>query len=135
MTETPIRMKIFQFLGSLRDIKIFRNNVGQGFLGAVVREGGGVVVLNNYRRVKFGLHEGSGDLIGLKSTVVTPQMVGKKVAVFLSVEVKTASGTINPEQKNWMTVINESGGIAIVARSTEDAKLQLEQQLEAYTDG
>jgi hypothetical protein len=43
------------------------------------------------------------------------------VAVFLSVEVKTAKGRLRPEQKAWMDAVNKAGGIAVVERwKTED---------------
>jgi hypothetical protein len=46
-------------------------------------------------------------------------MVGKTVAVFLSVEVKTRNGRMRPEQKTWMETVNKAGGIAIVEREAK----------------
>ena len=71
--------------------------------------------------MQFGLCKGSADLIGWKQVTVTPEMVGQQVAVFLSIEVKTPTGRIRPEQQAWLETVQAAGGIAGVARSVEDA--------------
>ena len=71
--------------------------------------------------MQFGLCKGSADLIGYRTITITPDMVGQQVAVFLSIEVKTPTGRIRPEQQAWMETIQAAGGIAGVARSVEDA--------------
>ena len=48
-------------------------------------------------------------------------MVGSTVAVFTSIEVKTPTGRIRPEQQHWLETVQAAGGIAGVARSVEDA--------------
>ena len=48
-------------------------------------------------------------------------MVGTTVAVFTSIEVKTASNRLTPEQQQWLDAVQAAGGIAGVARSVEDA--------------
>jgi len=48
-------------------------------------------------------------------------MVGQQVAVFTSIEVKTPTGRVRPEQQAWLAVVRGAGGIAGVARSVEDA--------------
>ena len=72
------------------------------------------------RLVRFGLCKGSSDLIGFKSITITPEMVGKKIAAFVAIEVKTASGKPTPEQLNFVNRVKELGGIAGIARSVED---------------
>jgi len=47
------------------------------------------------------------------------------VAVFTSIEVKTATGRIRPEQQQWLDAVQAAGGIAGVARSVEDAEALL----------
>jgi hypothetical protein len=49
-------------------------------------------------------------------------MVGTQVAVFLSIEVKTATGRLRPEQQQWLDAVQAAGGIAGVARNVEDAQ-------------
>jgi hypothetical protein len=73
------------------------------------------------RPVQFGLARGSADLIGYRTVTITPEMVGQQVAVFASIEVKTPTGRIRPDQRAWMETVQAAGGIAGVARSVEDA--------------
>ena len=73
------------------------------------------------RPVQFGLARGSADLIGYRTITITPDMVGQQVAVFASIEVKTPTGRIRPEQQAWLETVQAAGGIAGVARSVEDA--------------
>ena len=68
----------------------------------------------------MGLFPGSGDLIGWRTVTVTPDMVGKPIAQFLSIEVKTPTGRVRPDQTNWLVQVNLSGGHAIIARSVSD---------------
>ena len=88
---------------------MFRNQVGQ------------LPDLRTGRPVQFGLAKGSSDLIGFKTIEVTPDMVGQKLAVFTSIEVKTAKGKLSPMQHNWLSCVNKAGGITGVARSVQDA--------------
>jgi hypothetical protein len=52
-------------------------------------------------------------------------MVGTQVAVFTSIEVKTATGRLRPEQRQWLDAVQAAGGVAGVARSVEDAQVLL----------
>jgi hypothetical protein len=91
------------------DCRLLRNNVGmlQDITG---------------QRVRFGLAVGSGDLIGWKTVLVTPDMVGCRLAVFTSIEVKSPTGPVRPEQKKWIAAVQEAGGFAGVARTVEEAR-------------
>jgi hypothetical protein len=94
------------------DTRVFRNNTG------TLRDANG-------RPVQFGLCKGSADLIGWTTRTVTPEMVGQQVAVFTSIEVKTPTGRVQPEQKQWLEAVQAAGGIAGIARSIEDAEALL----------
>lgn len=73
--------------------------------------------------IKAGLGcNGAGDLIGFLPVKITPEMVGKTVAIFMSVEVKTETGKIKPDQLLWVDAVKKSGGIACIARNVEDVK-------------
>jgi hypothetical protein len=114
--------------GSRRDVRLFRNNVGQAWQGRRLKYKPGDyhkvergdVILSEARPVQFGLAEGSGDLIGGKVVTVTQDMVGKPLLVFLSIETKTEKGRLSTEQKNWIQFVQLFGGIAGVARTAED---------------
>lgn len=106
-SEQKIQQEI-RIACSKGDTRLFRNNTG------TLRDQHG-------RPVQFGLCKGSADLIGYRSITITPEMVGQQVAVFLSIEVKTATGRVRPEQQQWLDAVQAAGGIAGVARSVEDA--------------
>lgn len=62
----------------------------------------------------------SADLIGWKSVIVTPEMVGQKVAVYASVECKHAGWTPGEDpdrekaQQRWASMVLAAGGIAVI---------------------
>ena len=89
-------------------MRLHRNNTG------TLRDANG-------RPVQFGLAKGSADLIGWTTRTITPDMVGQRVAVFTSIEVKTATGRVSTEQRQWLEAVQAAGGIAGVARSVDDA--------------
>jgi hypothetical protein len=85
------------------NVKMFRNNVGQ--IGGL----------------SFGLCVGSSDLIGFTSKTITLDDVGKTIAVFTAIEVKTPTGKVSPQQTAFIEVVNRSGGIGAIVRSIDDA--------------
>lgn len=108
MSETTILQRIRLVVSSIPGLRLFRQNVG------MLKDERG-------RMVRFGLHPGSADLIGWRTVTITPDMVGQRVAVFASVEVKTESGRVESEQQNWLEQVTSAGGLAVVARSPEQA--------------
>jgi hypothetical protein len=110
MSEAAIQQDIRLALGQCPGIKTFRNNCGN-------------VKTPDGRWVKFGVgNPGGADLIGWRTVVVTPEMVGQRLAVFTSIEVKTPTGRLRPEQQAWLGVVRGAGGVAGVARSVSDAE-------------
>jgi hypothetical protein len=107
MSEAAIQQDIRIALGQTPGLRVFRNNVG-------------AIKDRNNRLVRYGLCTGSADLIGWQSVVITPAMVGQRFARFVSIEVKTPSGRLSPEQETWQGVVQKAGGIAVVARSVDD---------------
>jgi len=108
--ETIIQQRIRLELGREPSLRLFRNNTGS------------LPDPRTKRPVQFGLCKGSADLIGWKQVTITPDMVGQQMAVFASIEVKTPTGRLTPEQKNWMDAVQAAGGVAGIARSVEDAQ-------------
>ncbi len=107
--ETLLQQEIRLALGKIPTLRLFRNQVGQ------------LPHPKSGRYVQFGLAKGSSDLIGFKKVKITPDMVGKEIAQFVSIEIKTNKGKPTQIQKNWLNYIHESGGISGVARSIKDA--------------
>lgn len=99
-----------------KGVYLWRNNVGGGTLedGSFVRWG----LANDSSQVNAKLK--SGDLIGIRPIIVTPQMVGHRVGIFVSREVKAGgwrySGTDREvAQRNWIDLITAQGGDACFA--------------------
>jgi hypothetical protein len=108
--ETDIQQRIRLALGTRSDLRLFRNNTGT------------LPDPRTGRPVQFGLARGSADLIGWRTITITPEMVGQRVAIFTSIEVKTTSGRTTPAQQAWLGAVRTAGGIAGVARSVRDAE-------------
>jgi hypothetical protein len=108
VTEQQIQQHI-RLTCSTGSTRLFRNNTG------TLRDQHG-------RPVSFGLCKGSADLIGWTTRTITQEMVGQRIAVFTSIEVKAASGRLRPEQRQWLDAVQAAGGVAGVARSVDDAK-------------
>lgn len=123
-TETTILRSILRSL-SAGTVRLFRNTVGAAFVGPHLWTGDGALIIRRPSRVTFGFGPGTSDIIGWRSTVITPEMVGKCVAVFVAIEVKTDKGKPTAGQKAFIQVVHEAGGIAGIARSVDDAREML----------
>lgn len=120
MSETDIR-KAIQIAHSNGETRLFRNNVGEGWTGPSYPLVRGIAIPNP-RRVIFGLAPGSADLIGWHTIEITPDMVGCRVAVFTSIEVKTKMTVkLQPGQREWCEAVGTAGGLAGFATSPADA--------------
>ena len=107
--ETKLQQEIRLALGRIPSLRLFRNQVGQ------------LPDPRTGRYVQFGLAKGSSDLVGFKTVKITPEMINQKVAVFVSIEIKTERGKLTEVQQNWLQKVHDSGGIVGVARSIQDA--------------
>lgn len=106
-------------------------NAIQNSIRLAVSAHGGAIALRNHtgtfrtfdgKWVNAGLGTGTSDLIGLVEHIVRPEDVGRKVGVFVAMEVKTEKGALRPEQRNFLLRVTELGGLAAVVRSVEDAQ-------------
>ena len=68
------------------------------------------------RYIRYGLCVGSSDIIGIAPN-----------GVFIAIEIKTQKGKLMKEQINFIEAVNRAGGCAFVARSPEDALMELEK--------
>ena len=99
--------------------RLWRNNNGVGWVGKLIRrEISGTVVLAGARPLHAGLMPGSSDLIGLTA--------GGR---FLSVEVKSDRGRLSDEQRTWLAMVRQFGGLAGVARSADDIEAILRGEI------
>ena len=108
MTEMN-RLRAIMLGLSTPGVRLFRNNVG------ALKDVEG-------RLIRYGVaNPGGSDLIGWRSITVTPDMVGRKLAVFLAIEVKGEHGKATDHQRNFIARVRADGGLAGVARTVEDA--------------
>lgn len=107
MTETDL-LRAIQLDASPRGVILHRNNVGAltDLRGRVVRFGVG--------------GNGGSDLIGWSSVVITPEMVGTRIAVFTAVEAKLLQRNATPEQARFLDAVQHAGGIGVLAYRTDD---------------
>ena len=112
MSEHEIQQRIRLACGH-GPVRLWRNNSG-----ALVDQQG--------RLVRFGLCKGSSDLIGLRTLVITPDLVGQRLAQFVALEIKTARGVVSPEQRAFLDLVEQLGGLAAICRSVEAAEQTLQ---------
>lgn len=82
------------------------------------------------RFVRYGLGSeaklASSDWIGIRPTLITPEMVGQVLGVFTAVEMKAEGWHFNKndkhllQQKHFIDIVNQNGGLAGFAQSVDD---------------
>lgn len=93
---------------------------------------GTVIDQRTNQYISFGVGgKGAADLIGWKTIEITPDMMGKKVAVFCAIEVKRPGLEARTEQKAYLKKVDTAGGIAGVAHSVREAKSIIAKWLKA----
>lgn len=109
MTEKDVERRLILHASEVGST-LFKNNVG------MYRDERGNVI-------RFGLCKGSSDLIGWTPITITPEMVGKRFAVFTAVEVKKnkhGSYRATDDQLRFISAVNRNGGLGLVADCNED---------------
>lgn len=97
--------------------RLIRVNCGISWGGRVVSKARGVLKLVNFGVVQ-GAEAGTSDQVGFDSIIVTPDMVGQRVAVFVACELKaTKRDKLNPAQVNFKKMVVAMGGIHREVRS------------------
>jgi hypothetical protein len=96
------------------DSRLFKINAGVGWVGRVISKTADRITIKNPRPL-HAAPKGWPDLAGWRSITITPDMVGKRVAVFTGIEVK-ATGSLTAEQHRFGEVIAEAGGVFEVVR-------------------
>lgn len=111
---------------------LWRVNTGKAWVGngPPRRLVDGSVVLAGARPIALGFSRPSGepasgtsDLVGWTPVVITPEMVGRRIAVFTAIETKkTKGGRTSDDQANFIAQVLKAGGIAGVANSADAAR-------------
>lgn len=107
---------------SKKGARVFRNNVGMGWAGKHKRVDASTVIVKNARPLHSGLTKGSSDLIGWTPVKVTEDHVGTTLAVFTAIEVKDSKRKATKDQRRFIEVVRNAGGLSGVARSPEQAE-------------
>ena len=115
MTEDDVK-KVVLLKASKLGWRLWRNNVGVlvNDRGVPIRFG----LANTSKAVNGELK--SGDLIGIRPVLITPDMVGKVIGQFVSRECKESHWKYNPRdtrdvaQGRWAALVNSLGGDAKV---------------------
>ena len=113
-------------------VTLFRSNSGKAWLsgaGPARRLDDGSVLVPAARPMALGLAlasgdtvPGLGDLTGWTDVVITPDMVGRRLPVFTSIECKASSGGRKRDnQINFVRQVQQAGGIAGFAASDRQA--------------
>lgn len=121
MRERNIKDGIRLAIRKLRQCVTFSNPVGVGWTGKMSGRDGGITKLMGASQLRYGLAPGSPDLVGWLPVVIRPEHVGKKIAIFVGLEVKTPTGRVRDDQKSFLSVLDADGGICGIVRSEEDA--------------
>ncbi len=108
MSETTLLRQIL-LRSSALGMRLFRNQVGK-------------YQLPDGRWISSGLCVGSSDLIGWTPLIITPDMVGRTLAVFTAVETKTPKKDATTEQGRFLLAVEQSGGFAVLARAVVDVE-------------
>ena len=89
--------------------------------GRLLRNNVGATKIGN-RFIEYGLGKGSSDLIGWTTIEITEKMIGKKIAVFTAVELKTEKDRASKEQINFVEQVHQAGGLAGIVYNEEQYK-------------
>jgi len=89
--------------------RLFRINSGMGWIGKYRRTKDGIVIIENGRPL-HAAPEGWPDLAGWKTIEITPEMIGKKIAVFMGKEIKV-TGKLSKAQKIFGEILTQMGGL------------------------
>ena len=120
-TEHEIQNEIRVAVGTTQVATLFRANVGKVWTGNKVVCCDNMITLSCARPFSTGLPIGFPDLFGFRTVEVTPEMVGKKLAVFAFLEVKKPGGRTSRAQEKMLAFLRAAGAVGGVARSPDEA--------------
>ena len=112
--------------------RLFRLNSGMGWIGKVINHTSSAITIQYPRPLHCGF-KGAADTYGWFPVEITESMVGKTLAVFAAIEIKSKTGKTTKEQDNFLKVVTDSGGIAFVARSEMDVDNGIREYIKRIT--
>jgi hypothetical protein len=129
-------MKKIQIAATAVGARLFRNNSALGWVGesrritsrTTVTLNDGDVIVYKARPLHAGLCKGSSDLIGFRTLKITADMIGKSIAQFCAVEVKSETGKPTLEQISFLNILRDKGALSLLTRSVEDAVKELTRE-------
>lgn len=87
------------------------------------RNSRGVAELPNGARITYGVGPaGAADWLGYRTIIITDEMVGQHLPVFLAIEAKRPGEDPTEDQYRFLTEIQFDGGLSGCARSAEDCE-------------
>jgi hypothetical protein len=102
---------------------IWKNRGGELYTGVLAYNINGNLVLSQPKEVR--LEVAPCNLIGMSQVTVTPEMVGKRLAIFTAIECKSRKTKESARQKDWIEKVKTMGGIAGFAYSVAHANVIL----------
>lgn len=90
------------------------------------RNNSGTAFFHDGSSVAYGcFRPGGSDLLGWVPHIVTPQDVGKRIAVFAAVEVKTGKQKPTELQERFLRAVERAGGVAVWGRDVDTIMTRL----------
>jgi hypothetical protein len=109
--EIELKKRILLAAAEIEGLVLMNNPVGHAHQGEAIRVPGygpRAILIQEPRRVSFGLMPGSSDLIGWYR--------GR----FVALEIKTPEGVVSDEQEHFIYTVKRYGGIAAVVRDPKE---------------
>lgn len=107
--ESDVQRRIM--LAAPANVRLFRNQVG-------------TYLLPDGRTISSGMGKSTSDLVGWRTEVITPEMVGQSIARFVVCEVKRVGYRMDNRarrQQHFIEVVIAAGGAGVMASSVEEA--------------
>jgi hypothetical protein len=120
MAESELYNKIIGAY-SHGDTRLFRQQSILAWSGKIISRDAHSVTLAHPHAIKIGA-PGMPDLGGFTSIVITPEMIGHRLAVAIQIEVKGPRIRITPEQENFLEMASRLGVRAGIARNQNEAR-------------
>ena len=108
------------------DVRLLRINSGVAWQGDRKKFVDRSLVLSNPRKIILA-PKGTADILGLRAVTVTPEMVGKRIAQFVALEVKAGSEP-SPAQERFLETVTKLGAVGAFVASVSEAKSALSER-------